>query len=359
MTGRTAPWVRSPTVPSQEAPVTARAGSVAIQLPHSRMSSPLPQHRVVALGDVPRFTPQAAKLHQSQPKSSTLQSHPDLVKCQCQRVQSNGDVKAASGISSHQQVIENELQAFQKILVAEKEAAVNQIRAVSEAAGKTGAANQLRARLEAESGHYQELAKQLGNLETRMHLMEGGLRQMDSRLSAVASQQTLSQSENHQFADQALDFFESFETSLHTLQHKLQVNNILPDDAWLAFAKAEDTCSKLDMLVKAERTCSKFDAHGSKVKGAPSETTSASPSCASFTAHENGSLDVPDWCPMSSPAKAETSIRIEVLELALASMQQHEHEQIRLLQERIRGLREEKATMPWQNSMQHGIVVGS
>jgi len=288
-----------------------------------------------------------ANLQQSPQRCSRLSSDSALLGCQCQRVQPIGACEAPLDVRHLRAVIETELHAFQKTLVAEREAAVKQFRAVAEACFQS----------EGERQH-QDLAKQHYDLEKTVQRLEAGLSKMDSCLRRVALQHMSAQAEHHVFQNTALDLVQSLEESYRTLQHKLR-----PDDAWPVVAGVEQACRNLD-------------GRSSKGKGGQPATSSASSSHASSPASEKVAFLATDPCLASSPTRSEfeTSIRIEVLEVAVASMQFHEQEQIRLLHERIQDFRKpttvafpsvpgkgltEKVSRPCQDCVQHGTKLGS
>jgi len=334
----TMPKIQSSSQLSLEAPGAIQANKLgpprgAVTLvpssPPSLFHSPLSEHRAMAAGRSP-FVSQGANLQQTVQGISSLQSSLGLLGCQRQCVQPIGTGETPE-IKHLQAVIQNELHAFQKTLVAERDAAVKQFKAVMEA------------RFQAESERHQDLAKRHCDLEENVHRLEGNLSKVDSRLSRTVSQQMAAQAEHQVFENQAIDIFQSFEESLRTLA------NILPDGAWPA-------------VLEAQQTCRNLDGHGSKGKGGRLATLPASSSHASSTggassshaslpassSSEQGAFLVSDPCLASFPTQSEarTSIRISVLEVALASMQRHEQEQIRCLQKRIQDSDEHK-TLPW------------
>jgi len=324
-------------VPAPHSPQSRHRVISAGQTPQPR--SPQLRHCAIAAGPSP-FVSQVANLQQSPRGLSALQS--DSLS-QCQRAQPTGACEAPSDIRHLRTVIQSELHAFQKTLVAEREAAVKQFRAVTEAC------------FQAESERHQHLAKQHCDLEKTVQHLEVGLSNMDSRLSRVAVLHLSAQADHQMFRNTALDLVQSLEESYRTLQHKLRLANILPDDA----------------------VCRNLDGHSSKHRGGGQPATSSPSSLhASPPASEKGAFLATDPSLASTPAKSEfeTSMRIEVLEAALASMQFHEQEQIHLLQERIQDFRKhttlplpsipgevltEKVRRPWQDCMERGTILGA
>jgi len=310
-----------------QAPQTPQSRHRAIAAARTPQS-PQSWHRAIAAGQSP-FVSQVANPQQSQ-RGSRLQSDSALLGCQCQRVQPIGVCEASSDIRHLRVVIETELHVFQKTLVAEREAAVKQFRAMMEAG------------FQSKGERHQDLAKQHYDLEKTVQRLEGGLSKMDSRLSRVALQHMSAKAEHQVFQNTALDLFQSLEESHRTLQHKLRLASILPDDAWPVVAEAEQACRNLD-------------GHSSKDKGGQPATSSASSSHAASPANEKGAFLATDPCLASSPTRSELekSMRIEVLEVALASMQFHEQEQIRHFRKHT------TAGRPWQDCVQHGTMLGS
>jgi len=278
--------------PPSEASVATHAANLALpnrsvaSLSHaSLVQSPRSPRLVKAAGRSQIVSHVAANLQLSPRGSSTskLQSDRALFECQRQHAQPAGACETPSDILSHvRAVIETELHAFQQQVFAEREAAMKQFKAMTEAC------------FQADSGRYQGLAKQHCDLETRMHRLEEDLIKKDSRLSGVVFQQMSAQAEHQAFENHAIDFFEWLEESLQTLHHKLRLANILPDDEW-------------PVVVKPEQTCGNLGVHGSKRKGGQPATLSASTSHASLFGEttKNSTASETDPCLASPPTRSE------------------------------------------------------
>jgi len=187
-----------------------------------------------------------------------------------------------------QTVLTAELRAYCKILVAEQEAAISHFKASVDD------------RLKAESEQREHFAKQLQDFGQKQQCLAGGLSNMDLRLTKTASQQVSAHAEHQTFENQITAVFQSLEEALQEVRKMLQAG-IPQFDA------------------PAELTCRNLVVHGPKDNGGqlhpPSESSSAPP-------FATGTIDF--------------------LEAALASMQQHEHEQIHRLRGRIRDLQDHR-----------------
>jgi len=199
-----------------------------------------------------------------------------------------------------QAVITAELRAYCKMLVAEQEAALNHLKVA------------LDQRLKVDSEQREDFAKQLQNFEQKLQCLEGSLSNMDLRLAKTASQQALAHSELQTFENHATGVFQSFEESLQEIHRKLLQASI-PQFKTLQ-----------------EQTCRNLVVHGPKDGGGRLHPPSASSNAPPSTIGIEASL-----APEQFPAR-EATLTVECLEVALASMQEHEHEQIRRLRERIR-----------------------
>lgn len=201
-----------------------------------------------------------------------------------------------------QTVIAEELRAYCKTLVAD---AMNHLKAGGAEILGADAMNLLRAgmddRLKAESELREDFSRQLQACEQK-------LQRLEMRLSKTASQQQLS-AHVQTLESHASAVFQTLEESLQQVQRDLRQAGI----------------SQVD--TPPTQTCGRADSGG---KLHPPSASSKE----DFPATGKGI----SLAPEPFQVRPETSFMIEALETTLASMQEHEHEQIRRLRERIRGL---------------------
>jgi hypothetical protein len=202
----------------------------------------------------------------------------------------------------------------------------------------------LEARLEANSSKQNNPATNLGDLEQHVRKLEGNLNEMELRLSKVAGMQLSKHAEHQLFETQVVSFFELFEESLRGLRQgtsssELQLASIVRAKPAEHHNAVESILqgSSCQLRTLAKRSSAAPPAATGRCKNVSTVTThnqlsSPSPECGD-TQQESGCST-----PWTGARTSETSLRVEALEAALASMQQEEQERICLLQEKIRDL---------------------
>jgi len=275
-------------------PMTATSQRRSVpSLPQSQICSPLSENRSprAQVARTSQFVSQAGEQKHSLPMLSTRQSGG----CHCQEVQSVAVCAALPELFRElRTVITADLRAYCKILVAEQEAAMNHFKVA------------LDERLNSEK----DFAKQVQEFEQKLQCLAGGLNNMDLCLAKTASQQESAHAEHQKNHTTAV--CQSFEESLQEACKMLQA-------------------SILQCNARAQQTCRNLVVHGPKDGGdqlhPPSALSYVTPSATGV-----GAARATEQLPSSS----EASNTIEFLETSLASMLEHEHEQIRRLRARIR-----------------------
>jgi hypothetical protein len=208
--------------------------------------------------------------------------------------------------------IAQELRAYCKTLVAD---AMSHLKTGRDEILGADAMNHLRAGmdecLKAENELLEDFSKQLQACEQKLQCLAAGVSNMEMRLSKTASQQQLS-AHVQTFESHATAVFKSFEESVQQVQRNLRQAGIPQFDAL-----PKQPCGNF----MHSRTDSGGKLHPPSASS--NEHFSATGKCASLA-------------PEQFQVRQETSFMIEALETTLASMQEHEHEQIRRLRERIR-----------------------
>lgn len=211
-----------------------------------------------------------------------------------------------------QAVIADELHAYCKTLVAD---AVNHLQADRGEILTADAMNHWKAgmdeRLKAEQEVMEVFAKQLQAFEQKLQCLAAGMNNMEMRLSKTASLQLSAHAEHQTFENHATAVLESLEGSLQEVHRNLKQASI-PQFS----ALTKQACGNF-MHVQPD--------NGGQLH--PPLASSNAPSCATGKGVSLGAEQF--------QVGPETSNTIEVLEATLASMQEHEHEQIRRLREKI------------------------
>mmetsp|Transcript_46888 Transcript_46888/g.93345 ORF Transcript_46888/g.93345 Transcript_46888/m.93345 type:complete len:365 (+) Transcript_46888:61-1155(+) len=222
----------------------------------------------------------------------------------------------------------------------------------------------LEAKLEAEIHERSGLVKQAGDIEAQLHRLDGGFSKaylhLESRVDSLASQQISQNAENRQSKHETLAYFELHSESLKALERdwrslEARLASILPVNESLAATdhngsaaynpkgrggQESDVCEPL--LIAAPATAERCMPQSAKYRG----INPGGP------AHEEIQART-DTTP-SPGMPPEKSMRVKALEMALASMQQQEQEQIRGLQQRICQLE----TVPIQSKQRAVSLLG-
>lgn len=243
------------------------------------------------------------------------------------------NVNAQPQLVEHVQAfIGRELQACREALTAAQDAFMTNFMAT------------LEARLEANNSRQNDSATNLGDLEQHVRKLEGNLNEMELRLSKVAGIQLSKHAEHQLFETQVVSFFEMFEESLRGLRQGTSSSEL--QLASIARCKPAEHHNAVESILQGSgcqlRTLAK------RSPAAPLVATGRCNQVSTVTTHaqmtspspECGETQQESGCstPWTGAWTSETSLRVEALEAALASMQQEEQERICRLQEKIRDL---------------------
>jgi hypothetical protein len=241
------------------------------------------------------------------------------------RVEGSGQAFNSQQIQHLKALIASELQMCRQSLIADQRVAMKNCMAALET--RFEAVIQERHDLD-KSANLQRLEERFSN--TRLHL--------DTRLDALASQQMSKYLEYRYFQQETLTWFERFAESINVLNQerhsmKLMVANILP---------VNEPVAKTEHHGSAEPDATE--------RGMPESTTyhgitSSLPERGEMQHERSNAAPSPGATPGATPKK---SARVKAVEMAVASMQQHEQEQIRSLQQQICELQSVQET--FQNS---------
>jgi len=205
----------------------------------------------------------------------------------------------------------------------------------------------LEAKLEAEIHERSGLVKQAGDIEAQLHRLDGGFSKaylhLESRVDSLASQQISQNAENRQSKHETLAYFELHSESLKALERdwrslEARLASILPVNESLANTdhngsaaydlkgrggQESDVCEPL--LIAAPATTERCMLQSTMYSNVGITPGGPAPEKIQARADATPSPGMPP----------EKSKRVQALEVALASMQQQEQEQIRGLQQHI------------------------